>query len=30
MMIEYLEVNNDVLDHCSEKHAVEWYNINFD
>lgn len=29
MMTGYLEVNNDILDHCSDKQAVEWYSINF-
>ncbi|QSS65087.1 hypothetical protein I7I51_05928, partial [Histoplasma capsulatum] len=29
MMTGYLEVNNDVLDHCSDKQAVEWYSTNF-
>ncbi|EER43831.1 conserved hypothetical protein [Histoplasma capsulatum H143] len=24
------EVNNDILDHCSDKQAVEWYSTNFD
>ncbi|QSS50882.1 hypothetical protein I7I53_06061 [Histoplasma capsulatum var. duboisii H88] len=30
MMTEYIEVNNDILDHCSDKQAVEWYSTNFD
>ncbi|OJD17309.1 hypothetical protein AJ78_02597 [Emergomyces pasteurianus Ep9510] len=29
MMTGYLEVNNDILDHCSDKQAVEWYSTNF-
>ncbi|OAX80722.1 hypothetical protein ACJ72_04943 [Emergomyces africanus] len=29
MMTGYLEVNNDALDHCSDKQAVEWYSTNF-
>lgn len=28
-MAGYLEVNNDILDHCSDKEAVEWYSTNF-
>ncbi|KKZ65626.1 hypothetical protein EMCG_08533 [[Emmonsia] crescens] len=29
LMTGYLEVNNDVLDHCLDKQAVEWYSTNF-
>ncbi|OJD25910.1 hypothetical protein ACJ73_02719 [Blastomyces percursus] len=29
LMTRYLEVENDVLDHCSDKQAVEWYSTNF-
>ncbi|PLB52187.1 hypothetical protein P170DRAFT_444229 [Aspergillus steynii IBT 23096] len=29
MMTGYLEVDNDVLDHCSDQQAVEWYSHNF-
>ncbi|KAB8067023.1 hypothetical protein BDV29DRAFT_115815 [Aspergillus leporis] len=29
LMTGYLEVNNDVLDHCLDKQAVEWYSHNF-
>ncbi|EFW13732.1 hypothetical protein D8B26_002529 [Coccidioides posadasii str. Silveira] len=29
MMTGYLEVNNDVLDNCTDKRAVEWYSTNF-
>ncbi|EEQ31717.1 conserved hypothetical protein [Microsporum canis CBS 113480] len=28
-MTGYLEVNNDILDHCLDKQAVEWYSRNF-
>ncbi|KAB8229426.1 uncharacterized protein BDW43DRAFT_288320 [Aspergillus alliaceus] len=29
LMTGYLEVDNDVLDHCPDKQAVEWYSHNF-
>jgi hypothetical protein len=29
LMSGYLEVDNDVLDHCLDKQAVEWYSANF-
>jgi hypothetical protein len=29
LMTGYLEVNNDVLDHCLSRRAVEWYSTNF-
>lgn len=29
MMSAYLEVDNDILDHCLDKQAVEWYSVNF-
>lgn len=29
LMTGYLEVDNDVLDHCLDKQAVEWYSTNF-
>jgi len=29
MMTGYLEVDNDVLDHCLDKQAVEWYSTNW-
>jgi hypothetical protein len=29
LMTGYLEVDNDVLDHCPDKQAVEWYSSNF-
>lgn len=28
-MIGYLEVDNDILDRCPDKQAVEWYSYNF-
>ncbi|GKZ24618.1 hypothetical protein AbraIFM66951_012022 [Aspergillus brasiliensis] len=28
-MSGYLEVNNDILDHCEDEKAVEWYSVNF-
>lgn len=28
-MTGYLEVNNDILDHCPNKQAVEWYSTKF-
>jgi hypothetical protein len=29
LMTGYLEVDNDILDHCLDKQAVEWYSTNF-
>jgi len=29
LMTGYLEVDNDILDHCPDKQAVEWYSHNF-
>lgn len=29
MMAGYLEVNNDILDKCTNERAVEWYSANF-
>lgn len=29
MMTGYLEVNNDILDHCPDTEVVEWYSANF-
>ncbi|KAJ5210088.1 hypothetical protein N7491_009900 [Penicillium cf. griseofulvum] len=29
LMTGYLEVDNDVLDHCQDKQAVDWYSHNF-
>lgn len=29
LMIGYLEVDNDILDHCPDKQVVEWYSSNF-
>jgi hypothetical protein len=29
LMAGYLEVNNDILDQCPDKRAVEWYSTNF-
>ena len=29
LMTGYLEVDNDALDHCPDKQAVEWYSHNF-
>jgi hypothetical protein len=29
LMTGYLGVDNDVLDHCPDKQAVEWYSYNF-
>ncbi|RJE24583.1 hypothetical protein PHISCL_03061 [Aspergillus sclerotialis] len=29
LMTGYLEVDNDALDHCPDRQAVEWYSHNF-
>lgn len=29
MMRGYLEVNNDILDGCTDERAVEWYSTHF-
>lgn len=29
MMVSYLEVNNDILDDCSDERVVEWFSVNF-
>ncbi|KAI2719861.1 hypothetical protein CBS147318_3167 [Penicillium roqueforti] len=29
MMCGYLEVNNDILDRCSDKRAVEWFSVTY-
>lgn len=29
MMTGYLEVNNDILDHCPDEQAVDWYSTKF-
>ncbi|WEW58584.1 hypothetical protein PRK78_004052 [Emydomyces testavorans] len=29
LMTGYLNVNNDVLDHCADEQVVEWYSLNF-
>lgn len=29
LMVGYLEVDNDILDNCQDKRAVEWYSCNF-
>ncbi|KAB8257984.1 hypothetical protein BDV32DRAFT_139962 [Aspergillus pseudonomiae] len=29
LMTGYLEVDNDIIDHCPDKQAVEWYSHNF-
>ncbi|KXG52213.1 uncharacterized protein PGRI_084970 [Penicillium griseofulvum] len=29
MMVSYLEIDNDILDSCSDERAVEWFSVNY-